>query len=97
MFFFLAAIDSKPPKSMVLGQKCRDRARKEMAQMAYTQNVLDQVSSENFRNTTRGRSNQSARSHGTIQSQVKICLLHSKSINLVLSLANNISGAFTKC
>jgi hypothetical protein len=35
-FYSIATVDSKPPKAMILGQKCRDRARKEMAQMAYT-------------------------------------------------------------
>lgn len=68
--FSIAAVDSKPPKAMVLGQKCRDRARKEMAQMAYTQNVVDQFSGGSTRNTPRGRSSQSARSR-FVQSQVK--------------------------
>ncbi len=56
---------------MILGQKCRDRARKEMAQMAYTQNVLDQFSGGSLRETPRGRSSQSARSRRNVQSQVK--------------------------
>jgi len=71
-FSSIAAVDSKPPKSMILGQKCRDRARKEMAQMAYTQNILDQYSGGSARNTPRGRSSQSARSGRFAQSQVKI-------------------------
>jgi hypothetical protein len=72
MFLSLAAVDSKPPKSMVLGQKCRDRARKEMVQMAYTQNILDQFSGGSVRNTPRGRSSQSVRSGRIVQSQVKL-------------------------
>lgn len=56
---------------MVLGQKCRDRARKEMAQMAYTQSVLDQIQGGSVRNTPRGRSSQSARAR-FVQSQVII-------------------------
>jgi len=59
---------------MILGQKCRDRARKEMAQMAYGQTILDQFSGGSVRNTPRGRSSQSARSQRFVQSQVKINL-----------------------
>ena len=70
-FFALAAVDTKPPKAMILGQKCRDRARKEMAQMALTQNILDQFSGGSTRNTPRGRSSQSARLGRFAQSQVK--------------------------
>ena len=60
----LAAVDTKPPKAMILGQKCRDRARKEMAQVLYAQNLIDQFSATNptsARATPRGRSSQSAR------------------------------------
>ncbi len=56
---------------MILGQKSRDRARKEMAQLAYTQNVLNQFSGGSLQNTPRARSTQSARSRRIIQSQVK--------------------------
>ena len=63
---FLAAIDTKPPKAMILGQKCRDRARKELAQIAYTQKMLDEFSAarpESARMATpRARSGHSARS-----------------------------------
>jgi len=72
IFFSIAAVDSKPPKAMILGQKCRDRARKEMAQMAYTQSILDQYSGGSVRNTPRDRLSQSARSRRFVQSQVKI-------------------------
>lgn len=72
----LAAVDSKPPKAMILGQKCRDRARKEMAQLAYTQVILNQFTANNqpgsARATPRGRSSQSARSQRFVQSQVDI-------------------------
>lgn len=69
-FSISAAIDSKPPKSMILGQKCRDRARKEIAQLSYTQNVLDDFALKNpesFRGSARSRSRNSF-----VQSQVKI-------------------------
>jgi len=71
VFFSLAAVDSKPPKAMILGQKCRDRARKEMAQMAYTQNILNEFSGGSIQNTPRGRSSQSMRSNRFAQSHVK--------------------------
>lgn len=70
-FSSLAAVDSKPPKAMILGQKCRDRARKEMTQMVFTQNVLNEFSGGSVRNTPRGRSSQSMRSGRFAQSQVK--------------------------
>lgn len=56
---------------MILGQKCRDRARKEMAQMAFTQNILNEFSGGSVRNTPRGRSSQSARIGRFAQSQVR--------------------------
>ena len=90
---FLAAVDSKPPKAMVLGQKCRDRARKEMAQLVFTQNILDQFSGGSTRNTPRGRSSHSVRSNRFAQSQVKDIfpvLIH------ILLLANNSSSSFSK-
>ena len=72
----LAAVDTKPPKAMILGQKCRDRARKEMAQLAYTQVMLNQFTGNkppgSARATPRGRSSQSARSQRFVQSQVDI-------------------------
>lgn len=59
-----AAVDTKPPKAMILGQKCRDRARKEMAQVAYAQSIINDYAATNpnsSRATPRGRSSQSAR------------------------------------
>jgi hypothetical protein len=56
---------------MILGQKCRDRARKEMVQMAYTQNILNEFSGGSVQNTPRARSSQSRRSNLFAQSQVK--------------------------
>jgi hypothetical protein len=68
----LAAVDSKPPKAMVLGQKCRDRARKEMAQLVYTQAMLGQLTGGSLQQTPRGRSVQSARGASqNVQSQVE--------------------------
>lgn len=90
---FLAAVDSKPPKAMVLGQKCRDRARKEMAQLVFTQNILDQFAGGSTRNTPRGRSSHSVRSNRFAQSQVKDIfpvVIH------ILLLANNSSSSFSK-
>ncbi|CAF4525224.1 unnamed protein product [Rotaria sp. Silwood1] len=75
-----SAIDSKPPKAMILGQKCRDRARKEMVQMAYTQNILDQFSNENQGETPRARPSQSARSRRIVQSQPTTSRARSRSI-----------------
>ena len=58
---------------MVLGQKCRDRARKELAQLVYTQTILGQFSGGSLRETPRGRSSQSARgTRRVVQSQVKL-------------------------
>jgi len=65
-------VDSKPPKAMILGQKCRDRARKELAQLAYTQTLLDQFDGGSTRQTPRGRSIQTARGGQFVQSQVKL-------------------------
>jgi hypothetical protein len=78
LFFSLAAVDSKPPKAMILGQKCRDRARKEMAQMAYTQNILNEFSGGSIQNTPRARSSQSIRPNRYAQSQVKRIFKQSK-------------------
>ncbi|CAF1402991.1 unnamed protein product [Rotaria sordida] len=75
-----SAVDSKPPKALILGQKCRDRARKEMVQMAYTQNILDQFSNENQQNTPRTRASQSARSRRIVQSQPTTFRARSRSI-----------------
>ncbi|CAF2740344.1 unnamed protein product [Rotaria sp. Silwood2] len=75
-----SAVDSKPPKAMILGQKCRDRARKEMAQMAYTQNILGQFSNENQQETSRTRASQSARSRRIVQSQPTTSRARSRSI-----------------
>ena len=69
-FSRLAAVDTKPPEAMILGQKCRDRARKEMVQMVYTQSVLDQFTGTTDGSTPRGRSSRSARSTRLVQSQV---------------------------
>lgn len=68
---FIAAVDSKPPKAMVLGQKCRDRARKELAQLVYTQNMLGQLTGGSLAATPRGRSSQGASvTRRNVQSQV---------------------------
>ena len=56
---------------MILGQKCRDRARKEMAQMVYTQNLLNEFTGGSVQNTPRARSSQTIRSSRFAQSQVK--------------------------
>ena len=69
---------------MILGQKCRDRARKEMAQASLAQNILDQYNATNpnsARATPRGRSSQSAR---FAQSQVNESLL-ARSLDFCLS------------
>ena len=79
--FFLAAIDSKPPKAMVLGQKCRDRARKELAQLVYTQNMLGQLAGGSLAATPRGRSSQSASiTRRNVQSQVNSILVTFRTI-----------------
>lgn len=71
---FPAAIDSKPPKAMILGQKSRDRARKEMAQLAYTENILNEFSGGTPGGTPRRTLSQSARSRNMAQSQVKLSI-----------------------
>jgi hypothetical protein len=58
---------------MVLGQKCRDRARKEMAQIVYTQTLLNDFARSNpgsVSATPRARSSRSARMQRFAQSQV---------------------------
>lgn len=92
--FSLAAVDSKPPKAMILGQKCRDRARKEMAQLVFTQNIVDQFTGGSTRNTPRGRSSHSARSNRFAQSQVENSF--SSSTSAFFLSANNSSSSFSK-
>lgn len=60
---------------MLLSQKCRDRARKEIAQLSYTKGVIDQFSIDTNRKTPRSQSRQSARSQRIVQSQVIINIL----------------------
>ena len=94
----LAAVDTKPPKAMILGQKCRDRARKEMAQLAYTQVILNEFTAGNggsARATPRGRSTQSARSQRFAQSQVDLHSL-SNGISPPFSSADFVSSSFAK-
>jgi hypothetical protein len=56
-----------------------------MAQLAYTQNVLNQFSGGSLQSTPRGRSTQSARSRRIIQSQVQNELIKSKFLYFLLS------------
>ncbi|CAF3896697.1 unnamed protein product, partial [Rotaria magnacalcarata] len=88
-------IDAKPPKAMVLGQKCRDRARKEMAQLAYTQNVLNQFAAETNRDTPRSRPSHSARSRRIVQSQPTTYRARSRSIQSgpMLTRSLNMNGS----
>ncbi|CAF1104232.1 unnamed protein product [Adineta steineri] len=87
-----SAVDSKPPKAMVLGQKCRDRARKELAQLVYTQNLLSQFAGGSAQATPRGRSAQSARR--TVQSQPTTFRARSRSIesSRMMTRSLNMNG-----
>ena len=93
----LAAVDTKPPKAMIHGQKCRDRARKEMVQMVYTQSVLDQFTGTTDRSTPRGRSSQSARSTRLVQSQVHAVVAAIRPISTFTLLADDCPSTFEKC
>ncbi|CAF3632676.1 unnamed protein product [Rotaria socialis] len=88
-------IDAKPPKAMVLGQKCRDRARKEMAQLTYTQNVLNQFAAETNRDTPRSRASHSARSRRIVQSQPTTYRARSRSIQSgpMMTRSLNMNGS----
>lgn len=86
-----SAVDSKPPKAMILGQKCRDRARKELAQLAYTQNLLDQFDGGSTRNTPRGRSIHSARGGQFVQSQPTTYRARSRSTESARMVTRSLS------
>ncbi|CAF1473659.1 unnamed protein product [Adineta ricciae] len=91
-----SAIDSKPPKAMVLGQKCRDRARKELAQLVYTQNMLGQLAGGSLAATPRGRSSQSASiMRRNVQSQPTTFRARSRSIGSARTMTRslNINGS----
>ncbi|UJR26427.1 hypothetical protein I4U23_007759 [Adineta vaga] len=91
-----SAIDSKPPKAMVLGQKCRDRARKELAQLVYTQNMFEQLTGGSVAATPRGRSSQSARgTRRNVQSQPTTFRARSRSIESgrMMTRSLNMNGS----